>query len=321
MAEGSGRKVVIAALIGNALIAATKLAAGLFTGSSAMLSEAAHSLVDTCNEVLLLYGMRRASRPATLSHPYGFGREIYFWGFVVAVLIFGLGAGWSVYEGVRGLAAGRTGAGETDALVNYVVLGVSALFEGGSFYVGAREFNRARGERRWYSALRRSKDPAVFVALLEDTAALVGLAIAFAGVGLAQWTGNPAFDASASILIGIVLAAVAIFLAQECKGLLLGESADPAVIDGIVEIALANRRVHRVVEVLTTHFGPEDVLLNLGVELRDGLSGEEMEAAVVELEAEIRNRFPVVRRVFIEVAGFPAHPLMPPVQSRGGGGR
>jgi cation diffusion facilitator family transporter len=299
VAEGNSKLVVYAALIGNALIAATKFAAAALTGSSAMLSEAVHSLVDTGNEILLLLGMRRAMRPPTRGHPFGFGRELYFHGFVVAVLIFGLGAGWSVYEGVAHLTAPHE---TVDPLVNYVVLGLSLAFESASFAIGLREFGRTKGGRSWLEALRHSKDPAMFVALLEDSAAIIGLVVALAGIVAAELLGDPRYDAAASVVIGLVLAGVAIFLAIECKSLLIGESAGGDVIDRIRKVAARHPAVRRVAEVLTTHFGPDNVLLNLGVEFAPDLSASDVLDAIDEIEAAIRREVPIVRRIYVEAA-------------------
>jgi cation diffusion facilitator family transporter len=297
VAKGNSKRVVYAALVGNALIAATKFAAAAMTGSSAMLSEAVHSLVDTGNQVLLLLGMRRAAQPPTGRHPFGFGRELYFYGFVVAVLIFGLGAGWSLYEGVAHLTAPRK---TVDPVVNYMVLGLSLAFESASFAVGIREFRRAKGERRWLEALRQSKDPAMFVALVEDSAAIIGLFIAFAGIAASELLGDPRYDAAASVMIGLVLAVVAIFLAIECKSLLIGESAGREVIERIRRVAARDPRVGRVAEVLTTHFGPDNVLLNLGIEFAPDLSARDVLDAIDDIEAAIRREVPIVRRIYVE---------------------
>ncbi|MCA9728908.1 MAG: cation diffusion facilitator family transporter, partial [Candidatus Eisenbacteria bacterium] len=208
MSAGS-RKVIIAALLGNLAIAATKFVAAAISGSSAMLSEGIHSLVDTGNQVLLLHGLRKAARPANERFPFGHGKEIYFWSFVVAILIFAVGAGVSIFEGVHGLLDPH----ETDdPRINYVVLVFAAIFEGFAWMFALREFRQSKGKRSYLEAVRRGKDPSVFVVLFEDSAAMLGLAVAFAGVFLAQITGIPHFDAAASIVIGLILAATAWWL-------------------------------------------------------------------------------------------------------------
>ena len=227
MASGSSKLAVYAALAGNLAIAAIKFAAAVFTGSSAMLSEAIHSLVDTGNQVLLLYGMYRAALPADAQHPFGYGKELYFWSFVVAILIFGLGAGFSIYEGVQGVL--RSTAIE-NVMLSYVVLGFSLLFEMGAGFMALRQFLAEKGDLGFFAAVRRGKDPALFTVLFEDGAAIVGLMIAMAGIFLGQYLQLPWLDGAAAVAIGLVLAGVAMFLAYECKALLIGEAADPHVV-------------------------------------------------------------------------------------------
>lgn len=295
--HSSSRKVIYAAIAGNLAIALTKFAAGLFTGSAAMFSEAIHSVVDTGNQVLLLYGLHRSTRPATPAHPFGHGRELYFWSFVVAILLFGLGSGLSIYEGLNSLSHPRP---VEDAYVNYIVLSFALFFEGGSWWVAFREFRETKGRYGYFAAVHRSKNPAVFTVLFEDTAAVLGLLIAFGGVLAGQISGRPEFDGWASLAIGIVLAVVATLLAYESKSLLIGESADRRVIDGIRKLVTADRRVRRPIDVLTMHMGPEDVLLNLSVEFEDWLTAQDVENAVCALESQIQQSYPEIRRVFIE---------------------
>ena len=225
----ASKKVVYAALVGNALIAVTKFAASAMTGSSAMLSEAIHSVVDTGNQALLLLGMRRAAKPADSQHPFGYGMELYFWAFIVAILLFALGAGVSVYEGIEKL---RFPHPVTDPHINFIVLGVVMVFEAAAWAVAFREFRRQKGSRGYWDGVRHSKDPAIFVVLFEDTAAVFGLIAAFIGIALSSHFENSLFDAAASIVIGIILAITAIFLALECKGLLIGEGASGTVVSG-----------------------------------------------------------------------------------------
>ena len=215
------KKVIYAAFAGNLLIAVTKFGAAIVTGSSAMLSEAVHSLVDTGNQGLLLYGLRRAQRPPDEAHPYGYGMELYFWTFVVAILIFGLGAGVSVYEGVQGLLHPHA---ITNPAISYVVLAVAMVFEAGAWTIAFREFRKQKGRAGYIESIRRSKDPTVFTVLLEDSAAMLGLVFAFIGILAGQLLEMPALDGVAAICIGAILALVAALLAYEAKGLLIGRS-------------------------------------------------------------------------------------------------
>lgn len=224
MAAGS-KKVIIAALVGNALIAVTKFGAAAFTGSSAMFSEGIHSAVDTGNQTLLLYGLKRAARPADKRHPFGYGREIYFWAFVVAILIFAVGAGVSFYEGVHKLSDPHP---LENAYVNYIVLGLAMIFEAVAWWVAFKEFKAGKGKYGYLQAIQVSKDPSIFTVLLEDTAAMLGLIVAFVGILLGQLLDIPELDGVASMVIGLILALAAIVLAYETKGLLIGEGADPA---------------------------------------------------------------------------------------------
>ncbi|MHC5004529.1 MAG: cation diffusion facilitator family transporter [Planctomycetota bacterium] len=296
MAAGS-KKVIYAALIGNGLIAITKFGAALLTGSSAMLSEGIHSVVDTGNQVLLLHGMRRARKPPDEEFPFGHGKEIYFWSFVVAILIFAVGAGVSIYEGVRHLGAPRELA---TPIVNYVVLGLAMVFEGVAWTLALNEFRRVKGKWGYVEAVQRGKDPTIFVVLFEDSAAMLGLLVAFAGVALFDITGIAVFDAIASIVIGLILGGTAIWLAYESKGLLIGESANRHVVRGIRELAGAIDHVEHVNEVLTMHMGPDFVLANISLEFADETDATEIERAVATLDARIKAGFPAVKRVFVE---------------------
>jgi cation diffusion facilitator family transporter len=301
MASGS-KKVIIAALLGNTLIAITKFAAALFTGSSAMLSEGIHSVVDTGNQVLLLYGLRRARQPPDPLYPFGHGKEVYFWSFVVAILIFAVGAGISIYEGIRHLMEPHPMA---DPLVNYVVLSVAMVFEGAAWTFALLEFNKTRGKLGYFEAVHRGKDPTLFVVLFEDTAAMLGLLVAFAGVALADATGLAWFDGTASILIGVILAATATWLAYETKGLLIGEAAGRRVTDGIRNILLGFKEVRHVNEILTMHMGPDFILLNLSVKFADDVTATELETTVARIEKRIRSDYPQVKRIFVEAERLP----------------
>ncbi|NNF15418.1 MAG: cation transporter [Gammaproteobacteria bacterium] len=296
MASGS-KKVIYAALIGNGLIAITKFIASALTGSSAMFSEGVHSLVDTGNQGLLLHGLRRARKPASKRFPFGHGKEVYFWSFTVAVLIFGVGAGVSLYEGIHQLSAPHA---VTNPHINYIVLGLAIVFEGVAWTFAFVEFNRSRGDLGFLEAVSRGKDPTLFAVLFEDSAAMLGLIIALGGVAIGDLTGNWIYDGVASVLIGLVLAAVALWLAYETKGLLIGEAAMLDVVDGIRSIVENGEHVETVNEVLTMHMGPEYVLLNVSVEFFDQTRAPEMEAAIAAMDQEIKAAYPVVKRIFVE---------------------
>lgn len=304
MAAGKSRKVIYAAFIGNALIAVSKFIAAGFTGSSAMLSEGIHSVVDCGNQLLLLFGLKRAETKPDRRHPFGYGMELYFWTFVVAILIFAVGAGVSIYEGIASI---RHPHPLTDVAWNYGVLAVSMVFEGAAWLVAYREFNRQRGDQPFFKAIRRSKDPTVFTVLFEDSAAMLGLLIAFAGVAGVQILDLPVLDGMASIGIGLVLAVVAVLLAIEAKGLLIGESADPAIVQHIEDLADSDRRILRTNEILTMHLGPDDILVNASFDFVPGLSADEVEAAISQFERNIKGAYPAIRRVFIEAQSWRAH--------------
>lgn len=295
--SGSSKNVIYAALIGNTLVALTKFVAAAVTGSSAMLSEGIHSLVDTGNQVLLLYGLRQARKPADEYFPFGHGKEIYFWSFVVAILVFALGAGVSIYEGVLHL---RHPVAIDNPLINYVVLGLAMLFEGAAWYYALKAFSVSRGKLGYFEAVRRGKDPSTFVVLFEDSAAMLGLMVAFAGVALSQLTGLLWFDGLASILIGLLLAATAIWLAVETKGLLIGESANRWIVEGVRELAASVDAVRHVNDVLTMHMGPEYILVTISLDLRDDLPASAVEKLVAGLDCEIRANYANVKRVFVE---------------------
>lgn len=294
---GSSKTAIYAALVGNGLIAVTKFIAASISGSAAMFSEGIHSLVDTGNQVLLLYGLKRAEKPPDAEFPFGHGKEVYFWSFVVAILIFGLGAGVSLYQGWIHL-------GEPEALgnltINYIVLGLAIVFEGAALWVAFREFNRSRGGLSVLAAVRGGKDPSLFVVVFEDSAALLGLVVAALGLALYQLTGNPIFDALASICIGLILAGTAAWLAYEAKGLLIGEAASPAIVAAINRIVDRDDRVLTVNEVATLHMGPSHVIATLSLDFVDGIDSSRVEAAVTELNRAIKAVDPSIRRVFIE---------------------
>ena len=304
MAVHASKSVIYAALLGNTLIAISKYGAAWFTGSAAMLSEAVHSTVDTGNQGLLLYGLKRAAEPADREHPFGHGLQLYFWVFVVAVLIFGVGAGLSLYHGAVKV---RHPHPIENALVSYIVLGLAMAFEGYVWVVAYREFRRTQGEFGLLAAMLRSKDPVVFTVLLEDSAAMLGLLVALAGVALSEFLELPILDGVASIVIGLILAATATFLAHEAQSLLTGEAADPEVREDIRSIAATEAGVLGTNEVLTMHFGPREILVTLSLQFVDELSAAEVEAAVSGIERRIRQAHPQVSRVFVEAQSLQAH--------------
>ncbi len=295
--HGGSKRVIYAALAGNLAIALTKFAAAFFTGSSAMLSEGVHSLVDTGNGGLLLYGMHRAARPADRAHPLGHGRELYFWSFIVALLVFALGAGVSFYEGVIHIMAPEPVA---NAMVNYIVLGLSFLFEGSSWLVALKAFRQQKGKQGWLRAVQASKDPSVYTVLFEDSAALLGLIVAFAGILAAELLEMPRLDGAASIGIALILGATAIFLARESKGLLLGEPASPEVQRRVLAIAQQDPAVQRANGILSVHIGPEEIVAGLSIEFEDHLTAPEIEACVERLEKRLKTEMPEIMRLFVK---------------------
>ncbi len=310
MAGHGSKTVVVAALAANLGIAVTKFAASLYTGSSAMLSEAIHSLVDTGNQGLLLFGMRRAERPADERHPFGYGKEIYFWSFVVAVLLFSLGAGFSIYEGIEKLIDPHE---LSSPYVNYVVLGIAIAIETISFKIAMTEFNAQRGDTSAVSAITSSKDPVLFTVLIEDLAALLGLVIALVGIFLADQLGAGWIDGVTSIVIGVMLAGVAAFLSRETHGLIIGEAADPTLVASIREIVQregsSNGRavIQKVNEIRTLHFGPHDVLVTMSLDFSNTVTAHVVEVTAGRIERAIKAEHPEVKRLFVEVQSHTTH--------------
>lgn len=314
MSSPSSSRAIIAALIGNSLIAISKFIAASYTGSSAMFSEGVHSVVDSGNQLLLLYGVKRSKKPADSNHPFGYGKELYFWSFVVAILIFGLGAGICFYEGIHKISSPQP---VTNPIINYTVLGLAIIIEGWTCWVAATEFKKSKGDLGWVKAIRRSKDPALFTVLFEDTAALLGLFVALITLTLSEYLNLPVLDAVASLIISFILAVTAGLLAFECKGLLTGEGAGEEVVKGINQIIDESQGIKHVNEVLTLHLGPEDILLNVSLDFEDDLSSGEVEEAISALESRIKQMFPEIRRVFIEAQGWGAHRKESNRQSKG----
>ena len=291
------RTAVIAAIAGNLAIATTKFVAAAFTGSSAMLSEAIHSLVDTGNGGLLLLGARFSKKPPDETHPFGYSTEIYFWSLVVAILIFALGGGMSVYEGVTHLAKPHHIANPT---WNYVVLGLALIFESASFFFAFRAFRMEKGKQSVIKTIRASKDPTTFTVLFEDTAALLGLLVALAGVFLADRFNEPHFDGAASIVIGVILGVVAAVLAYESRSLLIGEGVNPEIMAQIRAIVTSDPAVSEIKQFLTLHFGPADVLLTMNLRFQKEFTASEVAEVIARLEGKIREQFPEINHIFIE---------------------
>ena len=295
MAES--KTAIYAAILGNFAIAVTKFSAAAFTGSSAMLTEGIHSLVDTGNGGLLLVGISKSKKPADAAHPFGYGKELYFWTLIVAMLIFGVGGGVSIYEGILHLLHPNP---LEDPFWNYVVLGIAIVFEAIVFMIAFKQFQALKGEESTWQAIRRSKDPTTFTVLFEDAAAMLGLIAATVGIFLGHQFNNPYFDGAASIVIGVILATVAFFIGYESKGLLVGEGADPATLQSIKKLAESAPTVTKVERPLTMYFGPHTVLLTMDVEFRNNLSGAERDAAVQRLEKVIREKHHDINHIFIE---------------------
>lgn len=298
---GSSKKVIYAALIGNALIAFTKFIASAITGSSAMFAEGIHSVVDTGNQVLLLLGLKRAQKPPSKNFPFGHGKEVYFWSFVVAILLFAVGSGISIYEGIHHLLHPRE---ITKPIINYTVLSIAMVFESVPLYIALKEFLIMKGDRGFIEGITKAKDPTIIVVLFEDTAAMLGLMTAFIGIYLAQVTGILIFDGISSIIIGLILGITASVLAFETKGLLIGESANEEVLQSIRKIVSANSGVERVNEVLTMHVGPEFILVNLSVEFNDEIRTQQIEKVISSIDRQIKQSHPLVKRIFIEAESW-----------------
>ncbi|MBL1178266.1 cation diffusion facilitator family transporter [Pantanalinema sp. GBBB05] len=304
MATRSGHKTIFAAIAANLAIAITKFIAASITGSSAMLSEAIHSVVDTGNELVLLYGIHRSKRPADENHPFGYGQELYFWTLIVAILIFAIGGGMSVYEGISHI---QHPSPIEDPTWNYVVLGLAIVFEGFSWTVALKEFLPSKGTQSFWQAVRISKDPTIFTVLFEDSAALLGLVVALFGVFLGHWLNNPYLDGTASIIIGVILAIVAILLAREARGLLVGEGASSTTIKQIRSLVCTDPAVKGVLRVLTLYFGPEEILLNLELQFDQALTAEEVAGTIERLEATIFGHYPRIKHIFIEAKSLFSH--------------
>jgi len=313
MAESNNRLVLFAALGANLGIAVAKFVAAALTGSSAMLTEGFHSVVDSTNQLLLLYGEHASHKPADEVHPLGYGRELYFWSFVVAVLVFSLGAGVSIYEGIIHIAEPEHAV---SPIVAYVVLLVAFLLEGWSTLEAFREFKAAKGRLGWIEAIRTSKDPPAFIVLLENGAAMAGIIAAAVGVALSQITANPFYDGAASVVIGGILGVTAFLLAYESKGLLIGEAADPDLVRNLFDLACAQPGVVGVGHVLTVHSSPDQITVMMDVDFRDDMRAGEVERIVCSVEEEAITRWPAITRLYVRPMHGAAdrEPLAEPVR-------
>jgi cation diffusion facilitator family transporter len=295
-APTASTRTLVIALLANLGIAVSKFVAAAVTGSSAMLTEAVHSVVDSTNQLLLMWGRRASRRPPDELHPFGYGRELYFWSFVVAVLVFALGAGVSVYEGIIHIIEPEPAV---SPYVAYAVLLVAFLLEGWSTLEAFADFKRAKGELSWFQAVRQSKDPPAFIVLLENGAAMAGIIAAAIGLALSQLTHDPFYDGAASVVIGGILGVTALLLAYESKGLLIGEAADPMLVNNLHALACGQSGVVGVGDVLTVHSSPDQITVMMNVDFRDDLPAGEVERIVCRVEEEAQERWPQVRRLFV----------------------
>lgn len=318
MSAGGSTAVVIVALGCNLAIAASKFVAYTMTGSSAMLSEAIHSLVDTSNQALLLLGIKRSQRPADAQHPFGYSKELYFWSFIVAIILFSLGAGVAIYEGIEKILHPHP---VENAHINYIVLSVAIALESVSTWKAVSEFNKQRGEQGAIAALHHSKDPALFAIVLEDLAALAGLFTAFIGILIADKLGIAEADGVASIIIGLILGGVAAFMSTEIRSLIVGEAATPAVRSGLRRLVHAevgpDKPIRSINEIRTMHLGPHDVLVAVSADFHDSGKASDVESTTARLEQAIREKYPAVRNLFIEVQSEAEHTRLSRLAVRG----
>lgn len=298
---GNSKIAIYGALAANLCIAAVKFIAASVTGSSAMISEGIHSTVDSGNSLLLLLGMKRSQRPPDKGHPFGHGKEIYFWALIVAILVFSLGGGMSVYEGITHLQHPQE---LKDPFWNYIVLFSSMIFEGASLIYTIRQFNKSRGKSGFWKEVSLSKDPGLFAVIYEESAAIMGLLIALAGVFLGHYFNNPVYDAVASMLIGLVLIIVAIIMVKESKGLLVGESANSTIVKGIYNLVESDPKVETLYFPLTMHLAPNEILLALDVEFQKDMTVDELFTTINQLEEKIKDTFPSVKKIYIEAKNF-----------------
>lgn len=296
MSHTTSTRTLVVALLANLGIAVSKFVAAAITGSSAMLTEGVHSVVDCTNQLLLMWGRRASKRPPDKLHPFGYGRELYFWSFVVAVMVFALGAGVSIYEGILHI---REPEHAVSPYVAYAVLLIAFLLEGWSTIEAYRDFDNAKGALSWWQAIRRSKDPPAFIVLLENGAAMAGIIAAAVGLALSQFTGNPLYDGAASVVIGVILGITSFLLAYESKALLIGEAADPVLVQALHDMVQGRKGVTAVGQVLTVHSAPDQITAMLSVDFDDNITARDVEALVWGIELEAATRFPMVRRLYL----------------------
>jgi len=295
-APTTSTRTLVVALLANLGIAISKFVAAAITGSSAMLTEGVHSVVDCTNQLLLMWGRRASKRPPDKRHPFGYGRELYFWSFVVAVLVFALGAGVSIYEGILHIMHPEPAV---SPYVAYAVLLIAFLLEGWSTLEAYQDFNRSRGNLSWWQAIRRSKDPPAFIVLLENGAAMAGIIAAAVGLAMSQLTGDPFYDGAASVVIGLILAVTSCLLAYESKALLIGEAADPVLVQALHDMVVGRKGVTAVGQVLTVHSAPDQITAMLSVDFDDDITARDVESLVWGIEVEAAKRFPMVRRLYL----------------------
>ena len=298
--HGESTRAVIAAVLANIAIGIVKFIAAFISGSSAMISEGIHSVVDSGNGLLILFGMKRASRKPDLAHPFGYSQELYFWTLVVAIMIFALGGGVSMYEGISRIISITPETKLGDPTLNYVIIGISAVIEGVSLSVALREFNAARGATKPIQFIREAKDPSLFTVVLEDSAAEIGLLLAFLGTLLGHLTGNPYFDGLASVLIGVLLAFVAIVLLRETKGLIIGEGLNGDELQHVAHIVESHPHVTKCGRILSLYLGPHDMLLTIDVTFDERAARNDIDEAIDSIERGIVVAFPQTTRIFIE---------------------
>ena len=299
--HGESRIAVVAAVVGNLIIAVIKFIAAALTGSSAMISEGIHSVVDTGNGLLLLLGLKDANRPADAVHPFGYGKSLYFWTNIVAISIFGIGGGMSLYEGITHVSNVGPHTELGDPTAAYIVLAIALIVEGATFTIAVRTFLKAKGAMGAWQFIKNSKDPSLYAVVFEDSAAMLGLVFAFLGIFLGHLLNNPYLDGIASIAIGLLLMSVAWFLASRTKGLLMGEGVNPEELADIRQRVESDPAVKRAGDILTMYMGPHDLLVNMGVCFAEGTTDEQMHEAVHRIEANIRSAYPETKRIYIEV--------------------
>lgn len=296
--SGSSNKAIYGAIVANILIAISKFVAAFFTGSSVMFSEGIHSSVDTGNDLLLLFGVHKSKQKPDSDHPFGYGKEVYFWTFVVSILVFALGGGFAIYEGIQSFKHPKP----IDNLIwNYAVLGAALIFEGTSLYIAIKTFKKSQTRsENLLNGIIHSKDASTFAVIIEDTAAVAGLLVALVGVFLSQITQNQHIDGISSVVIGLILVVVAIFLARESKHLLLGESANPEILNQIDSILNADEHVLSSGLPRTMHFGPDKILLVVNIDVIDDLSVGEAEELLESLRKKLKEKIPKISQVYIQ---------------------